>query len=86
MNDHFAGVAEDDVITVPDIEDIIKKGCSTVGSTGVGIDRVKEFIASILPPLQTMAKNIQVINLLAITSVSNYWVVNKILLLVVYNR
>ncbi|KAL5270670.1 hypothetical protein ACHWQZ_G001387 [Mnemiopsis leidyi] len=56
---HIAGVAEDDIVTVPDIEDILKKGCNTVGTTGTGLDRVKSFTESLLPPLQQMAKNIQ---------------------------
>ena len=54
------GVGDDDIITVPDIIDVIKRGCSSVGSSGAGIDRVKEYITSILPPLQNMAKSIQV--------------------------
>ena len=57
---HFnTGVAEDDIITVPDIEDIIKKGCNPVGTTGTGLDRIKAHTGSLLPPLQQMAKNIQ---------------------------
>jgi hypothetical protein len=53
------GVAEDDIITVPEIEDILKKGCNPVGSTGTGLDRIKSYTGSLLPPLQQMAKNIQ---------------------------
>ena len=46
-------------MTVPDIEDILKKSCNAVGTTGTGLDRVKSFTESLLPPLQQMAKNIQ---------------------------
>ncbi|XP_063689009.1 dynactin subunit 1-like isoform X4 [Bolinopsis microptera] len=59
LSSYIAGVAEDDIITVPDIEDIIKKGCNPVGTSGTGLDRIKAHTGSLLPSLQQMAKNIQ---------------------------
>ena len=37
---------------MPDIDDIIKKACTSVGTSGTGFDRIKEHLLTLLPPLQ----------------------------------
>ena len=48
----LSGAGEEDIVTLHDISDLIKKGCTGVEGEGAGFDRVKSHLEGLLPALQ----------------------------------
>ena len=46
------GISEGDVVTVVDIEDMIKKCCNKLSGSGAGFDRMKSNMSELLPAIK----------------------------------